>query len=229
MMRDVLLRTVLAITILPFLFLGKEVEGRPYPEEIWSGKVGSLSLAFDPNGYPWVVWEGESEGGSEIFYSLWGGAGWSKPQPVAPAPQAWDRAPDIAFDQQGEAWVVWSRYEEGESRVLYSRWEGGGWSPPGEVPVYDPSVNRTPSLAVGPEGTVWLAWAGLDGRDMEIFFSRWMGEGWERPRMVSGDDRDPMYYDVSPSLAVDGAGNPWLLWVGHEDGLFNDEIFWSPI
>ncbi len=181
-----------------------------------------MSVALDGEGKPWAVWEewGPDEVDSEIHFAFWDGRGWSVPQLVTSA--SGGHAPAIAFDGLGGGWLVWNE----DGGLFYSRQGGDAWSPKREIDTSLSTRDRSPSLAVDPQGVLWLAWSGFDGTDEEIFFSRW-GEGdWEKAQRVNRDDASPDLYDGSPYLAIGGDGQPWLLWVGDGEGL-DDEIFYA--
>jgi len=231
----------ISIALISFLLLAAAVEGSlllplgpvrlsAEGQEIRRGTIVSMSVALDGEENPWVVWE-ETGGArevsdSEIYFASWNGHSWSEPQVVAPHPEFWDHTPAITFDHQGRAWVVWSGSTGIDDRLFYARWEGDGWSPPRVVHTTASVRNHSPTLAADGDGTLWLVWVGFDGNDEEIFFSRWEGEGWEPERRLNTDDQDSALYDVSPSMAIDGQGNPWVVWVGYEAWL-DEEIFFA--
>lgn len=181
-----------------------------------------MSVTLDREGNPGVVWEESSLEGSEsqIYHAFWDGWGWSVPQLVTSA--SGGHAPVIAFDGLGGGWLVWN--EDGD--LFYSRRDGDAWSPEREIDTSPSTRDRSPSLAVDPQGVLWLAWSGFDGTDEEIFFSRWGEGGWGKAQRVNRDDASPDLYDESPHLAIGGDGRPWLVWVGDGGGL-DDEIFYA--
>ncbi|MFQ6001239.1 MAG: GDSL-type esterase/lipase family protein, partial [Anaerolineae bacterium] len=181
-----------------------------------------MSVALDGEGNPWAVWEerGPDETGSEIYLAFWDGRGWSVPQLVISA--SGGHAPVIAFDGSGGGWLVWNE----DGGLFYSRRDGDAWGLKREIDTSPSTRDRSPSLAVDPQGVLWLVWSGFDGTDEEIFFSRWEGGGWERAQRVNRDDASPYLYDGSPHLAIGGDGRPWLVWVGDGGGL-DDEIFYA--
>ncbi|MCJ7668547.1 MAG: GDSL-type esterase/lipase family protein [Anaerolineae bacterium] len=229
------------IGLISFLLLAVGVERRLIPspvrsspalegQEIRRGAIVSISMALCGEGNPWVVWEeagsGREVSDSEIYFASWNGHSWSAPQVLVAHPDLWDHAPVIACDNQGKAWVVWSGSTGTDDRLFYAKWEGDGWSRPQVVRTTISIRNHSPALAAGEDGTLWPVWVGFDGNDEEIFFSRWVGDSWEPERRLNGDDQDSELYDLSPSIAFDGQGNPWVVWVGYE-GWLDEEIFFA--
>jgi lysophospholipase L1-like esterase len=81
----------------------------------------------------------------------------------------------------------------------------------------EPSVGRevevqafyTPTAALAPDGSSWVAWVADMGDDSEIVTSRLRGEVWEPVEVVFAN---PGRWDASPSLAFDADGVAWLVW-----------------
>ena len=65
------------------------------------------------------------------------------------------------------------------------------------------------ATAVDPGGQVWAVWAADDGRDAELFYSRWDGREWAPAQLVHAS---PDAWESGPSLAFAPGGTPWLAW-----------------
>jgi lysophospholipase L1-like esterase len=201
----------------------------PLPSPSGLGEARALAVAQGPNDGLWAAWEVDEGTDVEIYSSYWNGQQWSAPQPAHDRPNAWDRSPSLGVAPDGTPWLVWSSAERSDparNRLYVSRWVNDGWTAPEEVPTGGLSKATEPDVAVGPDGTVWLAWVGFDGVDDEIYASRWDGRFWFSPQQVSADDDAPSLYDRQPRLAVGQDGQPWLVWTGHQAGV-DDEIYAS--
>jgi lysophospholipase L1-like esterase len=196
-----------------------------------------LTVAQDGTGSYWAAWEVESGTDIEIYYSRWTGKGWSAPRPVHSRPQAQDHRPSLAATADGEVWLAWTSAEKSDperSKLYVSRWAGRRWTDPEAVPMDTIQEAKHPALAApalsapsAASGTpLWLAWAGLDGTDYEIFVSRWDGSSWLAPEQVSADDDKATLGDRQPQIAVGQDGRPWLVWTSHQGGV-DDEISFS--
>lgn len=83
-------------------------------------------------GHPWVVWSMNVAGQKVIGFAAWGGAAWTAPRPVvtAPDPLYYDQVdPDLAFDETGRPFLVWTR-KEPIPQVYFSTMIRGVWTPP---------------------------------------------------------------------------------------------------
>jgi lysophospholipase L1-like esterase len=71
---------------------------------------------------------------------------------------------------------------------------------------------RSLSAAADSTDQLWAAWEEDDGRDVEVYVSRRIGQKWLAPQPVQSR---PQAWDRSPSVAVAG-GVPWLAWSSAE-------------
>ena len=94
-------------------------------------------------------------------------------------------------------------------------WDGAAWLGPQRVSDDDTRMedhDTQPRLAVGPQGEAWIVWVGHQSLyDTEVYASYWDGGHWSAEVQVNSDDGTP---DISPSLAVDDLGRPWVAWQG---------------
>jgi lysophospholipase L1-like esterase len=56
----------------------------------------------------------------------------------------------------------------------------------------------------------WSVWSGSDGNDLEIYYTHYQGGQWTTPQKIFQDNA---VHDVSPSIAVDDAGKPVVVWI----------------
>ena len=193
------------------------------------GEARSLTAAQARPGHGWAAWEVETSTDVEIAFSRQVAGSWSHPKAVQARPGSWDRSPSLAVASGGVPWLAWvstDRLAPDISRLYVTRWTGLRWAVPETVPMGDSLSAAEPALAAGPDGTLWLAWAGFDGVDDEIFASSRTDQGWSTPQRVGSDDQDAALYDCQPQLAVGQDGQPWLVWTGHQAGV-DDEIYAS--
>lgn len=121
---------------------------------------------------------------------------------------------DLVAGPGGVVHVAWTEYDGG---LWHSRSADGGrtFAPARRTPGAGRLPARAPSLALAPDGKVYLAWTvGEDsGADIRLSVSTDQGASWGPPRAVAPS---PGYSDA-PKLALDGAGVLHLAY-GESDG-----------
>jgi lysophospholipase L1-like esterase len=132
----------------------------------------------------------------------------------------------VAQDESGDLWAAWEARSVDDVEIYFSRWSGGDWSAPQPVQDRPQTWDRSPSLAVTPNGEVWLAWSSMQKgapEQSKMVVSRWTGSRWTSPEPVPMGD---VLEGKEPALAAGPQDNTlWLAWVGF-DGT-DDEIFAS--
>lgn len=124
---------------------------------------------------------------------------------------------DLVAAPGGLIHVAWTEYD---GALWHSRSADGGqgFSKPQRVAGDDRRPARAPSLALGPDGTVYLAWTvGEDpGADIRLSVSRDQGASFAAPWVVAPSRG----YSDAPKLAVDGTGALHLAYAESPDGPF---------
>jgi hypothetical protein len=139
------------------------------------------SVAADPSGRLYVVWQGFHGNNSDIFLRYYDGKSWSAEMPVTTSP-ANDWEPSVAVGRRGQVHIVWDTYRNGNYDVYMRTFDGGRFGP--EI-----AVTRTPgfeahaSVAVDASDRVWVAWdeTGTDwGKDCGLTDDpHWLERGQE--------------------------------------------------
>ncbi len=138
--------------------------------------------------------------------------------------------PDIAPRRpDGSLWVVWqdTRNDAGDIYYTVSHDHGGHWVHPVQ-PVYVVTGTQLwPRIgSQSDSGDMLVAWEDERSDDGDIYLSRHSGSTWSTPVKVSDDTTGAEQRE--PSLAVDGSGNAYLVWLD-ERGRTNDtgDIYFS--
>jgi hypothetical protein len=99
------------------------------------------------------------------------------------------------------AWLVWVSYsdERGAARVLARSYDGRRWSDPETVTETDGDCHK-PAIAIGGDGTVWVAWSAQVNGNWDIYGRARAGGVWQRVERWT-TDAGP---DLLPSLAASG-------------------------
>jgi hypothetical protein len=122
---------------------------------------------------------------------------------------------DIAAGADSTVYAAWTEYE-GALWVAASRDGGKSFAP--LVRINERSPARGPSLAVAPDGAVYLAWTvGEDkGADIRVAKSTDGARSFDAPRIVEPSKA----YSDAPKIAVDRTGGVHLAWGESSGGPF---------
>lgn len=160
------------------------------PERILA-ETGSLEprVAIDGQANALVVWW--HGGAIHASYGIPGRA-WGAPQALVSG-----RNPDLAMDEAGRAYLLWSSSQEG----LYAmRFTSAGWTAPERVQAEDPSDRPDlgeSDVAIAPNGSVLATWLRVQrgdeydghGRSSEVWLSRTQpGQAWAPPGRIGSID-----------------------------------------
>jgi lysophospholipase L1-like esterase len=150
----------------------------------------------------------------------------SQPPQPSPEPAVEEaRALAVVPARADQLWAVWEVDDGTDVDLYFSYGTDGTWAASQPVFSRPQAWDRTPSLAVAADGTVWLAWSSSEKADPTrtgLYISRWTGRRWTDPETVPLGD---IAVATEPALAVAPDNTLWLAWVGF-DGV-DEEIFAS--
>jgi hypothetical protein len=175
-----------------------------------------------------IIFSGGSHGGDILFArSQDGGTTFSPPRNLSNSlagdgkgrisRDIWHNGSlDLAAGADGMLYAAWTEYE-GALWIAASRDGGKSFSP--LLKISDAGPARAPSLALGPDATVYLAWTvgEDDAADIRLARSTNGGASFGPPRIV---ERSAGYSDA-PKIAVDRAGTLHLVWAESSGGPFD--------
>lgn len=166
-------------------------------------------IALGPDGSPSVAWEGYDDSACHVFYAKRTGGRWS-PREVSGDTSTGNRNPHLAAGPDGTPNLVWEVREGWNSQVQYAKRTGGRWSRQ-RVPTGSPDAGGV-QLALDKDGNPNIVWCLHDEDDGEltVYYARKTEYGWARER-VSGDSS---LNNIEPQIALDGEGNPNVVWLG---------------
>ena len=170
----------------------------------------SVALGVIPN--PVVAWSEEhGEGPSldtNVYVKRWTGESWEQlgeALDVDVSKRATE--PKIAVDKQQNPVVAW---RENSTQLFVKRWNGNVWEQIGDaVSTWTSWLDFT--LALDNEGNPLLAFGEPIGpNNDDVYVKRWNGSNWEK--LGKALDNKVEQFAGNPSLAIDSAGNPVVVW-----------------
>lgn len=118
-----------------------------------------------------------------------------------------------------EAFATWSAPDGSEINVFYSTFHETHWAPPTRIT--DKGTNVTPAITAGGDGIIWILWVEFTKENRILKYARIHGNDIAYGR-VSGA---PLERSYAPSIIVDRANNPWVVWAGFIGT--DEDIFFS--
>lgn len=172
------------------------------------------SIAVDPAGNAYCVWQDKRNGDYDIYFSYRpAGGNWESNIKVNDADTNWQGHPSIAVDASGNGYCVWQDYRNGKTNpdIYYSyRPVGGNWE--ANIRVNDDGTVRRqeyPVITVDSSGNAYATWNDYRESSYQLscalYFSYKPTAGnWSVNIKIAGGS--------FPCLAVDGAMNAYCVW-----------------
>lgn len=176
-----------------------------------TGMASTPQVAIDAQGNALAVWvQKYSNGLSYLLSNRYTPGGW---QPGAVKQVETDNAgdaadPQIALDASGNAFVVWTRYQNKIWAVHCP--SGGAWEHEVEIePANGATIAAQPQIAVNASGSALAVWTESYANSQYVMANRYTaGSGWGAAAMISAS-----VYQVSASqIAIDINGNGLAVW-----------------
>lgn len=123
--------------------------------------------------------------------------------------------PRLVTGPDGRCWLVYERVEGQRTRIIARFLDNDAWSDP--VPLATPGGScYRPSLAIGPENGIWMAFDVYHDGHYQVFLQR------------IDQPSDPIsvthngYHNLQPSVATTPDGNLWIAWSSNQNEAFRD-------
>jgi hypothetical protein len=192
-----------------------------------SGDSVFPSLAIAPNGTPYVAWQDDSSGGGEIYVRRWNGSRWAEVGSSSASGggisnnSGWSANPSLAIAPNGTPYIAWEDETSGDYEIYVRRWNGSEWESVGAVSASGGgiSVNNgmslSPSMAIAPDSTPYVAWYDYSEGNPEVYVRRWNGDDWEEVGAGSasgGGISNNSGLSQYPSLVFASDGTAYVAW-----------------
>lgn len=121
--------------------------------------------------------------------------------------------PRLVAGDAGLRYLIWLEGDRFDALAVHAaRFSGGRLQAAEVVAPPGPGTQIALTAALLADDSVLIAWAGYDGEDDEIWWSRSTRNGWSAPARAHDDDRVP---DITPSLVATDAG-ALLAWSAYD-------------
>ena len=158
-----------------------------------------------------VVWSQARDSKCELKVSRKMNQRWSVPETIEKSERIM-LSPSLSMMKNGNLSVFWTEFDGVHGRIHYKIWRNGVRGPRRSL-VTTTYSDFAPASIVDPQGVIWLVWAGTDETDDDIYFSRWINNHWQKPKMVNTNDAWP---DILPSIIIDSQNQISASWLGYD-------------
>jgi len=117
--------------------------------------------------------------------------------------------PQIALDNNGNAFVVWVQKAGASTNIWANRFNGAGWGTAEQIEANNGDV-FWPQIAFDNSGNALVIWAQKDGGYMSIWASQFNRSGWGAAERIEADNAGDALW---PQIAFDNNGNALAVWV----------------
>lgn len=149
-------------------------------------------------------------------------------EPAGSTGPTFQTLPSLVVDQNGAIYVAWQDYRRNQADIYFAKSTDGGKTFSRNLRVND-DIGRAgqlyPSLAVGADGVLYLAWHDFRKGNQDIYFSRSTDGGKTFSRNIRVNDDPETAGQFNPSLAVDTKGTVYVAWHDLRDG--NADIYFA--
>ena len=202
------------------------------PENVSNSHAASAypSIAVNDLGVVHLTWmEGKGDD-FEIYYSQLKAKEWSPPRNVSNL-KGISQRPQVAIDAAGKVHVVWYDNTGGFFELFHCWRDGATWSKPTNTKLVDWYITHNPGygmaagLAADLNGHLHLVWVDIYEHTQDLFHSRWNGESWSKPGIISRNPVRPRELHAD----ADASGNVHLTWEDNGEVWYchSDGSVWS--
>jgi len=166
-------------------------------------------IAFDNSGNALAVWAQSDGTRMNIWANRFDGAGWGSAELIETDDAGDALWPRIAFDNNGNALVVWAQSDGTHMNIRANRFDGAGWGSAELIETDNAGDALWPQVAFDNSGNALAVWAQSDGTRMNIWANRFDGAGWGSAKLIETDNAGDALW---PRIAFDNSDNALAVW-----------------
>lgn len=181
-------------------------------------------VATDGNGNTLAVWR-TNDGSYESLYANYYDAStgnWGTETLIESGNAGHAVSPAIAFDNSGNATVVWAQHDGTNYNIYANRYSPStGWGTEALIESGNAGDAASPQIAFDDNGNAIAIWTQNDGTHDSVYANRYTpANGWGAEELIeTGNSGDA----TQPKIAFDNAGNAIATW-SQDTGGYNDVL-----
>lgn len=128
-----------------------------------------------------------------------------------------------ASDVMADTWSVWAGSDGNDMEIYYSVEKTGQWSSPEKIHSDNVLRDSSPAIAVDEKGNPLVVWIREEGRDRNLYASKWNGASWTLEEKVGGYSKDIRFSE--PAVAIGENQEIWVVASGVKEA--HDEVYYT--
>ena len=176
----------------------------------------SPAIAADSAGNLFTTWYSYHDRREELNFRRYHEGRWSRLIPVGRAAEDLWR-PQIAIDSTDKPWLVYSQRPAsdgpGNWDIYAMAWEDDEWGSQHRL-TDNPLPDIEPHVARSVDGTIYVAWQSMAGRNSQIRLKYLRNGRWSETVAVTNSAAN----DWSPAVAATPTGGAWISWDRYRQG-----------
>jgi hypothetical protein len=182
-------------------------------EEDDTGTAEFPEVAVDSSGNAFAVWQ-QSNGSINLIWAsrYEAGGSWGTRTQIDTDNTYGASAPQIAFDDSGNAIAVWQQSDSTRNNIWANRYQASGdiWGTAELIETDNTNTATRPRIALDSSGNAIAVWQQSDGTSTNILANRYDvdGDSWDGAEEIESDTGNAEW----PRIAFDGSGNALAVW-----------------
>ncbi len=189
------------------------------------GQSERVDVAITAEGVPFLVWEDDSAGNSEIYAAYYDGSAWQPAGEGAASGGGISKSltpsvtPQIDISDSGTLYVCWTEELAGNAEVYVLRFAGGEWweisagSAGGGGISGNEGDSRGCTVSAPADDNLQVAWRDDSGGAWQIVAQHWNGISWEfMGQSQKGGISNSQKFSGKPRLMTAPDGRTYLAW-----------------
>jgi len=185
------------------------------------GMTPDPQVAVDASGNALAIWAYDDGMGINTYACRYEAAsGWGNAEKIEDNERRRSVGQQIAFDSNGNAMAVWSRFDGTVLSIWANRYTAGsGWQDEELIETDDRGDAVRPQIVIDHNDNAWVVWSQHNGTTGRIYANRYeAGRGWQGAREIQSLTTGLAGHAVA---AVDPMGNVVVVYTISEAGMWN--------
>ncbi len=175
-------------------------------------------VVFDNNGNALAVWVQSDGIRTNIWANRFNGSSWGVAELIETDNAGSTLWPQVAFDGNGNALVVWAQSDGTRYSIHANRFNGSNWGGVELIETNNAEDAFKPQIAFDSKGNALALWGQYDGDRTNIWANRFNGFVWSIAELIETDDVGNAF---GAQVAFDNSGNAFAVWVQNDGFRYN--------